>query len=167
MPQWGTAAMTDYAILVGGLPLFMEYEADGTIYPGYLVELTNPGHVQACSSQGADIIGIADMAMADQDGHGTRRDYNCDDNTTADEDLPYQTHDQVKVISGPITVMIVLGQENTITAGDKLQCGAQAGKADEYLCLTTADPCALVAESLVDADTGTGECEYIWVKLLI
>jgi hypothetical protein len=168
MPQWGTAWGTDYGILVAGLPLFMEYEADGTIYPGMVVEFTaTDGHVKAADTKADNIVGVADIAMATQDGNGSRRKADCDPNTTDATENPYVAGDQVKVISGPIIVMLILEPVNDIVPGDKVQVGDTDGMVTEYSCTITGNPCALVGEALETAFTGAGECEYIAVKLLV
>jgi hypothetical protein len=169
MPQWGTAWCTDYGILVAGLPLFHEYEAGGAIWPGMVVEFhATEGNIQKASSKGDNIVGVADIAMATQDGNGSRRLYLCDDNTEAADDNPYATGDQVKVISGPIIVMLILEAGNDIEQGDKLQAATTDGYVTEYSCaLASANPCSLVAEALEDEFTGAGECAYIAAKLLI
>ena len=166
MPQWGTSNETDYGILVAGLPLFMEFEAYQTTYPGYVVMMQAEGIVKNCT-EGANPVGIADIAMATQDGNGSRRYYLCDDNVDEDEDNPYVAGDQIKVISGPIIVKLVLEEAEVITVGEKLECGQTAGQVQDYICSSTSDPCAIVAEALEDITTGAGECAYIMVKLLI
>ena len=170
MPQWPVAA--ENAILVAGLPLFFEYEAAATIYPGYAVQIDrDPNvdyHVEPCDTDGVNIIGIADLAMASQTGRGSWRKYNCDgESDDSDRNLPYLTGDQVKVISGPIIVMLVLCESQTIVAGEKLQCcGAEPGMVKEFTC-ETASPCALIAEAMEDITTAAGHCAYIMAKLLI
>ena len=169
MPQWGTSSETLYGILVAGLPLFMEFEADQTIYPGMVVSLLEgetEGHVMTCD-EGANAVGVADIAMATQDGNGSRRKAACDANVSQAEDNPYVAGDQVKVISGPIIVMLILDASENVIVGEKLQCATTSGMVEEYACLTTSDPCALVAEALESVTTGVGECAYIMAKLLI
>jgi len=169
MPQWPVAAQN--AILVGGLPLFFEYEAYDTIYPGYVVQLDvglADYYVRRCTAEGVNVIGVADLAQASQTGRGTWRKYDCNDESDdSDRDLPYLQGDQVKVISGPIHVMLVLCASQDIEAGMKLQCcDGSPGMVQEYLCVT-ATPCGLVAEAMEDVATGAGECAYIHAKLLI
>jgi len=168
MPQWGTSNETDYGILVAGLPLFMEFEAYETIYPGMVVMMQAEGIVKKCT-EGANPVGVADIAMATQDGNGSRRYYLCDDNVDETEDNPYVAGDQVKVISnaGGILVKLILEEAEVITVGEKLECGETAGMVQDYICSTTSDPCAIVAEALEDMTTHAGECAYIMVKLLI
>ena len=169
MPQWPVPAAN--GILVGGLPLFHEYETIENIYPGYVVSYTgstSPVDIQACAF-GEDPVGVAIMAMADQEGHGSWRKPDCDDVAAVTRDLPYQDNDQVKVVSGPVFVMLVLDASQTLVPGDKVQCSAStAGMVEEFYCDgTTADPCDLLAESMEHVVTAAGECEYFMAKLLI
>jgi len=166
MPQWGTSNETDYGILVAGLPLFMEFEAYNTTYPGYVVMMHAEGVVKNCT-EGANPVGIADIAMATQDGNGSRRKALCDPNVDSDDDNPYVAGDQIKVICGPIIVKLVLEEAEVIVVGEKLECGETAGQVQDYICSTTSDPCAIVAEALEDVTTHAGECAYIMAKLLI
>jgi hypothetical protein len=169
MPQWPVPAVN--AILVSGEPLFFEYEAYDTIYPGYAVSLDDAlddWYVRRCTAEGVNVIGIADLAQASQTGRGTWRKYDCNDESDdSDRDLPYLQGDQVKVISGSITVMLVLCASQQVKAGTKLQCcDGSPGMVQEYLCVT-ATPCGLIAEAMEDMTTGVGECAYIHAKLLI
>ena len=166
MPQWGTSNETDYGILVAGLPLFMEFEAHQTTYPGYTVMMHAEGIVKNCT-EGANPVGIADIAMATQDGNGSRRYYLCDDNVAEADDNPYVAGDQVKVISGPIIVKLVLTAAEVVVVGEKLECALEAGQVQDYICSTTSNPCSIVAEALEDVTTHVGECAYIMAKLLI
>ena len=166
MPQWPVAPSN--AILVGGLPLFHEYEAYATIYPGFVVEFTgadDPALITYCSD-GGNPVGVADIAMAYQTGRGSWRKPSCENVESSTKDLPYLSGDQVEVISGPVIVMLVLDANENIIPGDKLMC-AGSGLVKEYYCLTTSDPCALVAEAIENVVTGGGECAYIMAKLLI
>jgi len=171
-PQWPVPAL--HAILVGGLPLFHEYEAYAAIYPGYVVAYTgvvNPVLIAGCDSGATardDPVGVAVLAMADQEGHGSWRKPNCTGAGEATRDLPYEAGDQVKVVSGDVFVMLILDQNETLVPGDKVMCSdANPGLVIEYFCSTTADPCELVAESMEVVTTGTSECEYFLAKLLI
>ena len=172
MPQWPVAAQN--AILVAGLPLFFEYEASGNIYPGYVVNLDRfPGvdwEIEACDADAVNVIGVADLAMSSQTGRGSWRKYDCDNESdVAARNLPYIDGDQVKVISGPIIVMLVLCASQTIVAGDKLQCcgGTTPGMVAEFTCLSAASPCSLIAEAMEDVTTAAGHCAYVMAKLLI
>lgn len=164
MGQWPVPSAN--SILVSGVPLEFEFDAYGTIYPGMGVEYTgaNSYTVQACDTLGDNLIGIADISMSSLTGRGSWR-------KDGAEDLPYITGDEMKVISGPITVMLLLAPLNqTITVGNKLQCyGTVAGTFTVYTCgLTTSDPCALVAEAMETVTTTTLTLsQYIHAKLLI
>ncbi len=164
MPQWGTSNETHHGILVAGLPLFMEFEANETIHPGMVVEMQAEGTIDACDA-GDNPVGVADIAMATQDGNGSRRFATCD--TYTSESNPYVAGDQVKVISGPIIVNLILDDNEIITVGEKLACGDTAGYVHDIVCGTTTDPCAIVAEALETVTTGPGECIYIMAKLLM
>ena len=169
MPQWPVPATN--CILVAGTPTFAEYEAYDTIYPGYAVSLDaalDDFYVRRCTAEGVNVIGIADLAQASQDGRGTWRKYDCiGESLDSDEDKPYIAHDQVKVIWGDVVVMLVLCASQAITAGTKLQCcSGSPGMVQEYLCVT-ATPCGLIAEAMEDKVTGISECKYIMAKLLI
>jgi len=169
MPQWGFTNETLYGILVAGLPLFMEFEAyNSVIYPGMAVMMNGEGFVTPCTN-GANPVGIADIAMASQTGRGSRRKADCDDNVAAGDDNAYAVGDQVKVISGPIIVKLILGDDEDVVAGEKLQCDDDltAGMVQNYDCSTTADPCAIIAESLETMSTAAAACAYIMAKLLI
>ena len=174
MPQWPVPAAN--SILVGGLPLYHEYEATGNIYPGMVVSLSgavDPVTISPCDSGATaldDPIGIATLAMADQEGHGSWRKPNCEGaGDVATKDLPYQEGDQVKVVSGPVFVMLILDQNQHLVPGDKVMCSDDnPGLVIEYYCgLTTSDPCALVAESMEHVVNAAGSCEYFLAKLLI
>lgn len=164
MPQWGTSSETLWGILVAGLPLFMEFEADETIHPGMVVMLFAEGHVKKCT-RAANPVGVADIAMATQDGNGSRRDSDCDDHN--EDSKPYVTGDQVKVISGPIIVMLILDENEDITIGEKLSCAETSGRVEDLPCSDTTNPCAIVAEALENISTAGGECAYIMAKLLM
>jgi len=178
MPQWPVHAHN--AILVAGTPTFAEYEVEpnGTIYPGYVVSLDvtlDDWYVENCPSEGANVIGVADLAMASQTGRGSWRKYDCiGESLDSDRNLPYlggtvlpYDGDQVKVIWGDVVVMLVLCASQDIEAGTKLQCcSGSPGMVQEYLCVT-ATPCGLVAEAMEDMETAAGECKYIMAKLLI
>jgi len=169
MPQWPVPS--NNSILVAGIPLEMEFEAYGTIWPGMGVEYTgaNSYTVQACDTLGDNIICIADKSMASLTGRGSwRKDVADDQGLTT---LYYTTGDELKCISGPIIVMLLLAPLNqTIDEGDKLQCyGTVAGTFTVFPCgLTTSDPCALVAEAMESVTTTTLTLsQYIMAKLLI
>lgn len=169
MPQWPVPS--NNSILVAGIPLEMEFEADGTIWPGMGVEYTgaNSYTVQACNHLGDNLIGIADKSQASLTGRGAwRKDVAVAQGKTA---YYYTTGDELKVISGPVIVMLLLAPLNqTINEGDKLQCyGTVPGTFTVLPCgLTTTDPCALVAEAMESVTTTTLTLsQYIMAKLLI
>lgn len=171
MPQWPVPS--NNSILVAGIPLEMEFEAYGTIWPGMGVEYTgaNSYTVRACNTLGANLICIADKSMSSLTGRGSwRKDVADDQGLTT---LYYTTGDELKCISnaGGIIVMLLLAPLNqTIDEGDKLQCyGTVAGTFTVFPCgLTTSDPCALVAEAMESVTTTTLTLsQYIMAKLLI
>lgn len=167
MPQWPVPSAN--SILVAGIPLEMEFEASGTIWPGMGVEYTgaNSYTVQACSALGDNIIGIADKSQASLTGRGAwRKDVATDQGKTA---FHYTTGDELKVISGPVIAMLLLAPLNqTIDEGDKLQCYADGAFTVLPCGLTTTDPCALVAEAMESVTTTTLTLDqYIMAKLLI
>lgn len=171
MPQWPVPS--NNSILVAGIPLEMEFEAYGTIWPGMGVEYTgaNSVQVQACDTLGDNLIGIADKSQASLTGRGAWRKDVADGLGGDYTSLYYTTDDELKVISGPVIVMLLLAPLNqTINEGDKLQCyGTVAGTFTVLPCgLTTTDPCALVAEAMESVTTTTLTLsQYIMAKLLI
>jgi len=169
-PQWPVPASN--GILVGGLPLFHEYEAYESIYPGMVVSYTgatSPVTIQRCDSgNNENPVGVAIMAMGDQTGRGSWRKPDCTGAGSTTRDLPYAASNQVKVVSGTIFVMLILDQNETLVPGDKVMCSdANPGLVIEYYCGDTADPCDLIAESMEHVVTASGECEYFMAKLLI
>jgi len=169
MPQWPVPAIN--SILVGGLPLYHEYEAHESIYPGMVVSFTgavDPVLIQKCDLN-EDPVGVATLAMADQDGHGSWRKPDCTGaGDVKTKDLPYEEADQVKIVSGPIFVMLILDQNETLVPGDKVMASdANPGLVVEFYCGDTSDPCDLIAESLESVVTIEGKCEYFMAKLLI
>lgn len=166
MPQWPVPA--ENAIRVGGLPLFHEYEADATIYPGMLVILVagSQGHCTPCTPDDCNVVGVADLAMASQTGRGSWRHDHATYGYGKDDAKPYTTGDQVKVISGDIFVELIVCPLQNIAIGDKLSCCA-TGYVHDYDCSTTADPCAIVAEAMETVVTGVAEYKYVLAKLLI
>jgi len=143
MPTWPVAAT--HAIFVGGLPLFEEFEAASTIYPGDLVEFasTAAGNttIQAGSDNSVNILAVADLAITNVGLRGGKRT------------LPYLAGDVVKVIKGPINVMLRLAASQDIDRGELLQPAA-SGEVKAYEC-DTDNPCQLVAQSLEQVVTYT------------
>lgn len=150
----------------------MEFEAYGTIWPGMGVEYTgaNSYTVRACTTLGANLIGIADKSQASLTGRGAWRKDAAYNNLSSPDSYAYTTGDEPKVISGPIIVMLLLAPLNqTIHEGDKLQCyGTVAGTFTYLECLATTNPCSLVAEAMEEVTTTTLTLTtYIMAKLLI
>jgi hypothetical protein len=171
MPQWPVAATN--SILVSGIPLEFEYEAyEDHIWPGMgvVIDTTNKWEAKLCTD-GSNIVCIADISMASLSGRGSwRYDSGIHGNATSDgTDYTYHDGDQMKCISGSITVMLLLAPSQVITEGEKLQC-VGSGLFGTYACLTTfnlaVDPCALVAEAMEAVTTQTVS-QYIHAKLLI
>ena len=142
----------NHAILVGGLPRFLEFEQGtetGTalILPGDLVEFTNPPNdctVKAGQADSTTILGVANIHAvgAASPPRGSKRA------------SAYQAGDTIEVINGPITVMLRLS-----AAATGIQCGefvqpAASGEVVIYYCGTDND-CQRIAQALetVTADT--------------
>ena len=166
MPQWPVASSN--SILVSGVPLEFEYEAgEATIYPGMGVSIdtSNKWEATLCA-EGANVVCIVDISMASLTGRGSWRAdsvHGIGDSVP----LPLNEGDQFKCISGPITVMLLLAADQTIDEGDKLRC-AGSGRFGKFICGTSADPCALVAEAMDNATTTSLQLTtYIHAKLLM
>ena len=166
MPQWPVSA--NNAILVSGIPLEFEYEAgEANIWPGMGVTLdtTHKWEANMCT-EGSDVICIVDVSMASLSGRGSwRRDSSIYGYTVTANAKAYAEGDQMKCISGPITVMLIIADGQDIDEGDKLRCHSN-GMFGEFICGTTGDPCALVAEAMEPVVTVTVNT-YIHCKLLI
>lgn len=136
MPTWPVAAT--HAIFVGGLPLFEEFEAASQIYPGDLVQFASTGAGNTTIEAGGDnsntILAVADLAITNIGLRGGKRS------------LPYEAGDVVKVIKGPINVMLRLAAAQDIDRGELLQPAA-SGEVKAYEC-DTDNACQLVAQSL-------------------
>ncbi len=166
MPQWPVPS--NNSILVSGIPHEFEFEAfEDTIYPGMGVNIhtTNKWEAEMCDS-GDNVTCIVDVSVASVTGRGSWRAdsvHGIGDSVP----LPYLDGDQMKCISGPISVMLLLAVSQTIDEGAKLQC-VGGGKFGAYNCGSTADPCALVAEALEAVTTTSLQTAvYIHAKLLI
>ena len=133
-----------HAILVGGLPLFMEFEQGAEvganlILTGDLVRFTNPPGdctVKAGTNEYDFIIGVANIhpVGAATPPRGSNR-------ITA-----YAAGDTIEVIRGPIVVML------RIYTGEDIQCGeyvqpAASGEVKAYVCGTDLD-CERIAQAL-------------------
>jgi hypothetical protein len=150
-PQWPNKP--DNSILVAGVPLEMEYEAYGTIFPGDLVEFeTTTCKVKAAQADSNVVLGIADLAMASITQRGASRAN------------AYIAGDQVKVISGPIIVIGRLVASADITCGDNLQA-APSGEIKEFVCGTD-NACQLIGQSIETLAVDTENYQFILVRWL-
>jgi len=152
MGQWPVAS--SQSILVAGVPLEMEFEAAGDIYPGDLVEFDTSDcpRIKAATADSNGVIGVADISMGSYTGRGAKRTVN------------YEAGDQVKVISGDILVMLRLAASNAITCGDHLQ-PAESGEVKPFVCGTDND-CQLVAQALESKAEDTTQMQWILAKWL-
>lgn len=133
---------SNHSIVVGGLPLYMEFEAatSSAILTGDLVQFNNPGASDCTIKEGVDnsteIIGVADISpqSATTPPRGG-------DRTTA-----YAAGDQVKVVRGPLTVMLRVATSEQIQCGEFVQ-PMTSGEVKAYLCITDND-CQRIAQSL-------------------
>ena len=143
MPVWPVAST--HSIFVGGLPLIEEFEAASEIFPGDLVEFNNADAndktIKAGTNDSAAIIGVADITADNKALRGGKRA------------SAYAAEDVVKVIKGPINVMLRLAAAQDIARGEMLQPAA-SGEVKAYQC-DTDNPCQLVAQSLEDVVTYT------------
>ena len=122
MPQWPVEA--NNSILVSGVPLEFEYEATEVMWPGMGVTIdgTNKWEIDVCTD-GSNIVCIADISMASLTGRGSwRYDSGIHGFAASSTTYAYADEDQVKCISGSITVMLLLAAFQTISNGEKLQC---------------------------------------------
>ena len=146
MTQWPVP--TTHSIVVGGLPLYMEIEAatSSAILPGDLVQFNNPGSdctVKEGQDDSTSIIGVADISpqSATTPPRGG-------DRTTA-----YAAGDQVKIVRGPLTVMLRIAKNADIACGDYVQPAA-SGEVKEYYCVTDND-CQRIAQALETTGAST------------
>lgn len=155
MPVWPVAAT--HAIFVGGLPMIEEFEASENISPGMLVQFTNATPedktIKPAVVNSTSVIGVADISVDNKALRGGKR-------TSA-----YAALDVVKVIKGPINVMLRLVESSDIDRGEMLGPVAD-GEVGAYVCDSNADPCQLVAQSLQDVKTWTAP-DWILVELKI
>jgi hypothetical protein len=133
-----------HAILVGGLPRFLEFE-QGTelttalILPGDLVEFTNPPNdcsVKAGQVNSESIIGVANIHPV-----GIATSPRGGDRLTA-----YAAGDTIEVINGPIVVMLRIATSEDIQCGEFVQPAA-SGEVSTFACGTD-NPCMLIAQAL-------------------
>lgn len=134
----------NHAILVGGLPRFLEFE-QGTetgaalILAGDLVEFTNPPNdctVKAGQSESDHIIGVANIHAvgAVTPPRGSKRA------------AAYAEGDTIEVINGPIVVMLRVASSEEIQCGEFVQPAA-SGEVKAYVCGTDND-CERIAQAL-------------------
>jgi hypothetical protein len=132
---------TTHSILVGGLPLFMEFEAaeSSAILPGDLVQFNNPPAdctIKEGQNEHDFIIGVANIHPV-----GAATPPRGGDRTTA-----FAAGDQVEVIRGPITVMLRIASSEEIQCGEYVQPAA-SGEVKAYVCGTDHD-CERIAQAL-------------------
>ena len=147
MPQYPQAATN--MIITGGLPLFMSFEACGAILPGDLVQFCDAPagdcRIQAATVDSTAVVGVADIsaASATTPPRGSSRT------------VAYASADQVKVVRGPLTIMLRLLASEEIQCGEMVQPAA-SGEVKAYICGTDND-CQRIAQSLetVTQDTST------------
>ena len=146
---------SDHAILVGGLPRFLEFEQGAEtgaalIMPGDLVEFTAPGadcSVRAGQADSTIILGVANIHPVGTDTPPR--------GSTRSSDGTYEAGDTIEIINGPITVMLRIVAGADIICGDMVQPAA-GGEVDEYVCGTD-NACQMIAQALetTAADTTT------------
>lgn len=151
MGQWPTP--TTNSIVVAGLPLYMEFEhGDGTaILPGDLVEFNSPPTdctVKAGQDNSESIIGVADISpeSATTPPRGGSRT------------VAYAEGDQVKIVRGPLLVML------RIATGQDIQCGefvqpAASGEVKAYICVTDND-CQRIAQAMETTEVSTTSFQW-------
>jgi len=154
MPQYPTPSTNSIRVSTEQ-SLEHEFEAYGTIMPGDVVEFVGGGDCRIrAGTDGSDtIIGVAVLAHASVTGRGSQR-------TSG-----YTTGDQVKVISGPVTVMLRLKAGEQIDCGDHLKA-APSGEVQEYTCATD-NSCQLLAQALVALAQDTVNMQWLlcrWLK---
>lgn len=133
-----------HAILVGGVPLFLEFEqgaeiGGALILPGDLVEFTSPPGdctVKAGQNESDFIIGVANIhpVGAVTPPRGSNRITN------------YVAGDTIEIMRGPLVVML------RVLTGEQIQCGeyvqpAASGEVKAFVCGTDTD-CERIAQSL-------------------
>jgi len=155
MPQYPVASTN--SIITGGLPLYMEFEAAGTIMPGDLVQFNSPAAgdctIKAGVVDSEEIVAVADIAPASPTTPprgGSRT-------------VGYAANDQVVCFRGPVTCMLRLA------ASEQLQCGefvqpAASGEVKAYVCGTDND-CQRIAQSLETLAQDTTAFQWIHVAL--
>jgi len=144
-----------HGILVGGVPLFLEYEqgaevGGALILPGDLVEFTNPPNdctVKAAQNESRAVIGVANIHPV-----GAATPPRGGDRTTA-----YAAGDMIEIMRGPLTVMLRVATLENIQCGEFVQPAA-SGEVKAFICGTDLD-CERIAQALetitVDTDSFT------------
>lgn len=152
MPQGMVPASNK--IEVAGVPLEMEWEASGEIYPGDVVEFDTADcpRIKAGTADAVGVIGVAVLSMADPTGRGAKRA------------SAYAENDQVKVVCGPIVVMLRLSASEDITCGEHLQPNT-SGEVKAYVCGTD-EACQLIAQALETIAVNTLTYQWIMAKWL-
>ena len=131
---------TTHSIVVGGLPLYLEFEAAENILPGDLVQFNDPGAGDCTIKPGIvdslSIVGVAAISpqSATTPPRGGQR-------ATA-----YAAADQVKVVRGPLTIMLRVATSEEIQCGEMVQPAA-SGEVKAFVCGTDND-CQRIAQSL-------------------
>ena len=163
MPQ--TPIKPANAILVGGNPLVQELTAEGSgIKPGRLVITGTATHQckVATVATKETVIGVADV-MPDI----TRQTVTSGvKNTGPDNATEYTAGDQVRVLKGPIRVLLVAGSGETINVGTRLEAsggGIVVTCTGDLSGETVADQIA----SAVTTKAGTADNEWLIADLLI
>uniref|UniRef100_A0A6M3LY15 Uncharacterized protein n=1 Tax=viral metagenome TaxID=1070528 RepID=A0A6M3LY15_9ZZZZ len=139
MTQYPIAATNK--ILVGGVPLHMEFEAatSSAILPGDLVQFNIPAsdcNIKEGANDSEEIIGVADITPTP--GATPPRGGN---RVTA-----FAAGDQIVVLRGPLTVMLRVATSEEIQCGEFVQPAA-SGEVKAYQCGTDND-CQRIAQSL-------------------
>ncbi len=152
MPVWPVASAN--SIFVGGSAIVIEeFEASEAILPGDLVEFTNADAldktIKPAVVNSSAVIGVADISVDNKALRGGKR-------TSA-----YAQYDVVKVIKGPINVMLRLAGGQDIDRGEMLMPAA-SGEVKAYNCATETS-CTLIAQSLEDKVNYT-DVEFILVE---
>jgi len=161
MPQ--TPIQPANAILVGGTPLVQELTVEGTgIKPGRLVIKGTAAYQCKVGTAAAkhEVLGVVDV-MPDV----TRQTVTSGAKVTGpDNATAYTAGDQVRVLKGPIRVLLVLKSGETITVGERLMCDDNG----VVVTSTGAVSGAVVADvaSAVEGVTSTDQ-EWIICDLLI
>ena len=151
-----------HAILVGGLPRFLEFEQGaetGTalILPGDLVEFTNPGAdctVKAGQADSIRVLGVANIhpVGAATPPRGSKRA------------AAYAAGDTIEVINGPIVVMLrFAAHASGISCGQFVQPAA-SGEVSVFACGTDND-CMFIAQALETLAADTISYQWLMCQL--